>query len=109
MRGFNRRFLSFLRLLVSGYILRSGHVEAEQRNTPASRPVRVSFSADFLNRGCEQRFIETRLDALKESNASVTAAPSATAAGQSLPEGGHESQGVPAWGYALTSSTEAGS
>ena len=109
MRGFNRKCLSFLRLVISGCIMRSGHVEAEQRDTPAARPARVSFSADFLNRGLERRFIETRLDALQANNASVTAAPSATAASQSLPEGGHESQGVPAWGYALTSSTKAGS
>jgi len=108
MRGFDRKVLSLLRLVISGAVMRSSRLDAAVVTAPP-RPARISFSADFLNRGCELRFIEARLDALKEINASVTAAPSATAAGQSSPHDGHESQGVPAWGYALTSSTKASS
>lgn len=95
MRGFNRKALSFLRLVISGCVMRSGQIQGE-----ASRIWAAGDRGSFYSRCCELRFAE-KLDCIPER--SSKSALSAPAAGLASAEECRESQGVPAWGNALTS------
>jgi len=93
MRGFNRKALCFLRLVISGFCMRSGQIQAEA-----------------CERNCEARFIEREGLACISEKASKSAL-SAPAVGLTSAEECRESQGGGLLGaVALTSiKTEAGS
>jgi hypothetical protein len=92
------RFWSFrklLRVFISGAVMRSGHIQAE-----VSRIWAAGDRGSFYSHSCELRFAE-KLDCIPER--SSKSALSASAAAPASAEGCRESQGVPAWGNALTS------